>query len=692
VKKAPLRRRVGLKFLAWSQSLLGGSQRWRGGNEDTAPPYTGPESVAALAAIPTVYRAVTVKANDKARVPLLIGRRKNGTFKPMDPTRDEPAKLFDTVNPVEGPAAFWARAYQLEQLTGDMFVQLERLKTNRVKELWLLQSDRMTVLKGPARRPRGYEYAQGDGSILKLAPEDVFHTRLPSGGDAWLQEAVAKLHVRNVRQGGVPPGWLKIPNSSPEERIELRDEIRKRLSSPDEAYRIGILWDDAEFIRGGVSARDGEFLGLSDETKEYICSVFGVPPVYVMNLKQAKYDNMLQQKEMYWYSTLIPELVQTAQDLTAWLRLEYGDESLEAVHDLERVEAIQDLRLVRAEALQRQVAGGLMTQNEARALLGLPKATGGDALYFPQALQPTGTVVVPQPALALPAFGRKAWLDDPARHAKRDESKRDMGSFVPELERRVVDLERRIEAQVRAALLKAHGARGKADAGDVDWDAVLAEYETTLGSAYAKIVSTRGQAALDGVVDDGIFDLTVPGVTDWLSTVGGEQSKLIVATLKDQLAEALAAGDTAEETATTIATRIAELFELRRNEANRIAWTETGKAYNFGTLEGFRQSEVVTKKEWLSVDDEHTRDAHREADGQVVGLDEFFLVDGELLDFPGAPGASAGNAINCRCAMQPVIDEDAKAARSTRLRNRVVLEVDLEALFAEPATRNGIAH
>lgn len=709
-KKPPLRHRLARQAFnvsagakSFARYLLGiGTSR--GGSDESAPPFVGPAGFEAMRSIPTVYRAITVKANDKARVPLVIGRRgPDGAFKPLPAggPKDGPRQLFETVNPNEGPVSFWTRAFQMEQIEGNQFIQLERLKGTHPQELWLLQSDDVTIRKGPKRRPAGYEL-KSSGGLVTFRPEDVFHTKLPFAGDdwrglpplvaaekpGWLQLSFLKHSVELLAHGATMPGFVSFKDQYVEadQRNEVREEVRRLTGGSENAGRAGILWAGAEWEPTGITSRDGDFMLLSDEAKELICAVYGVPPAYVFNLKQAKYDNMEQQQKLYWFSTLIPELIGTAQDLTAWLRLEYSDDTLEAFYDLDRVEAIQELRLVKAEGLQRMVAGGLMTQNEARAQLGLPKATGGDALYFPQALQPTGTVVIPQPAKALPAFGRKAWLDDPARHAKRDESKRDMGSYVPEVERRVIDLERRVEAQIKVALLKASPARGKADFRDVDWEAILSEFLTMLGSAYAKIISSRGQATLDGVVDGDIFDLTVPGVTEWLETVGGEQAKLIVSTLKDQLAEVLAAGAEGEDTATTIAARLAELFDLRRSEANRIAWTETGKAYNFGTLEGFRQSEVVAKKEWLAVDDEHTRDAHREADGQVVGLEEFFLVDGELLEFPGAPGASAGNAINCRCAMQPVIDDDAKALKQLRKRSRIRLSVkDLDELFAEPS-------
>ena len=56
------------------------------------------------------------------------------------------------------------------------------------------------------------------------------------------------------------------------------------------------------------------------------------------------------------------------------------------------------------------------------------------------------------------------------------------------------------------------------------------------------------------------------------------------------------------------------------------------------------------KKEWNAILDDRTREAHRLADGQVVNIEEDFIVDDEPLMYPGDDSrASIGNTINCRC-------------------------------------------
>jgi len=50
------------------------------------------------------------------------------------------------------------------------------------------------------------------------------------------------------------------------------------------------------------------------------------------------------------------------------------------------------------------------------------------------------------------------------------------------------------------------------------------------------------------------------------------------------------------------------------------------------------------------------RDAHAEADGQIVGIDEPFYVGGYATDTMPAQTGVAELDINCRCTFAPEID------------------------------------
>lgn len=95
-------------------------------------------------------------------------------------------------------------------------------------------------------------------------------------------------------------------------------------------------------------------------------------------------------------------------------------------------------------------------------------------------------------------------------------------------------------------------------------------------------------------------------------------------------------------------------FTMQR--AVRISRTMSTAAANGGKLEGWKQSDVVTSKKWRAANQQRTRLDHKKANGQVVPLDEPFIVGGEKLMYPGDPNGSAKQIVHCRCSMQAVMD------------------------------------
>jgi hypothetical protein len=58
---------------------------------------------------------------------------------------------------------------------------------------------------------------------------------------------------------------------------------------------------------------------------------------------------------------------------------------------------------------------------------------------------------------------------------------------------------------------------------------------------------------------------------------------------------------------------------------------------------------LIVFKEWVSILDSRTRQAHVISDGQRVPINQPFIVDGESLVYPRDTNGSPGNIINCRC-------------------------------------------
>ena len=108
--------------------------------------------------------------------------------------------------------------------------------------------------------------------------------------------------------------------------------------------------------------------------------------------------------------------------------------------------------------------------------------------------------------------------------------------------------------------------------------------------------------------------------------------------------------------ARNVSTRIPAISRMR---GAMIARTETHGAANFAMHQTAKQTGLTLVKEWVSAQDDRTREDHSEANGQTVPIDEPFNVGGELLMYPGDSAGSAGNTINCRCvSIHRVSDPD----------------------------------
>jgi len=102
--------------------------------------------------------------------------------------------------------------------------------------------------------------------------------------------------------------------------------------------------------------------------------------------------------------------------------------------------------------------------------------------------------------------------------------------------------------------------------------------------------------------------------------------------------------------------RILERWPYARLQAARIVRTEINRAANVGAMAGGSTFKFEQQKEWIAAMDNRTRGTdpkdhanHRELDGNIVNEAAVFIDvrNGDQLQFPGDPSASAASTINC---------------------------------------------
>jgi uncharacterized protein with gpF-like domain len=177
---------------------------------------------------------------------------------------------------------------------------------------------------------------------------------------------------------------------------------------------------------------------------------------------------------------------------------------------------------------------------------------------------------------------------------------------------------------------------------------------TTIGLNYGNKVKNSLEKDIKANI---LFnDVLLEQLLLFLSNEGGIKITSVRETLIESVIEAVK--KQLGENATVIDIQNAIYNVVKRSQsfykwqALRIARTETTSASGLAAFETARQSNLVMTKEWISATDNRTRRDHIIENGQIVDLEEpFVMADGSSLLYPGDTKGKAGQVINCRCTI-----------------------------------------
>ncbi len=133
----------------------------------------------------------------------------------------------------------------------------------------------------------------------------------------------------------------------------------------------------------------------------------------------------------------------------------------------------------------------------------------------------------------------------------------------------------------------------------------------------------------------------------------GEDVGHLKKSIRAELSRGVSNGSTWAEMAALIAKGMNSPFHKAMNNAMRIARTEGHRIQSeaqWDTLHEARKQGADIVKQWDATLDGRTSDSHRQLDGQIRELDEYFEVNGHQAKYPGGFGI-ASEDIHCRCCM-----------------------------------------
>lgn len=513
------------------------------------------------------------------------------------------------------------------------------------------------------------------------------------------------VYIRDLMRNNGDQGFIVVGKSGVA-TDQQRDQIVADLRAKRAALRAGVAKD--LFLTGEITVdRPKEQAAGVDLTNTKILShqeifiTFGVPPS-MSTVKQSYSVG----KESDRYQLITGTSQPLAHDIAgayAELGRRQTGRRLTAEHDWDEHPVMQEVRRARLDAAIKLWSSGMPWKDVNDYLdLGMKPFPGWDIPYMQFSIAPVGSAKDPaqDPALAEPAKIRAVPLqpevaqlqallatrvkiaqpvadavtvekdllamfacncgcgcitqkaDRPpselaqwrAHMVVRRETVRSFESaFTRVLMQARIETLRKIESSAKASATKAAAA-------DLLFD--LAKFTASMREAMEKQhragLQKAGEQLVKELGHEDPFTMAPAKVLEFLRS-RENRMRDVPQDVYDQLKGSMEEGLQAGESTADLAKRVkAEFNQLSDTEARRVALSETAAVYGDGR-QAAMQEVGVPYKGWLTSGNANVRPAHAEANGQVVKVDEPFIVDGEELMNPGASTGSAGNVINCHC-------------------------------------------
>lgn len=584
-------------------------------------------------------------------------------------------ELIANVNEFMNGFDLFEGTYLADELTGNAYWYIANGNMGLPTAIWPLFPQYMKIVPDKQNFISHYEYKIVGNEKQDFKPEEMIHFKYPNPRDAFyglgpLQACVVAADLSFsmntyettlMENRGQPDMALVIPpeagDMSDENKKAAYAAWDKRFKGAKKAGKLTILTGGADLKPLTLTPREMNFLQGRKWTLTEIAAVFGVPMSKVTT-EDVNRANAEAGDYSYMKDTVLPRLRRVEQKLNEQLLPKY-DARLFCAYD-NPVPEDKEFRLKQAES---RLKTGQTTINEERQIDGQDEVEYGSVPIMPMTMVPIGSA--PSPVLPPKAVKKKAPRTlPPLGHPTNFVSEpfvKDVQAFFNEQEREILaNFEQDADAFKIAT---------KDRAGDFvsSWFN-LDKWNKRLGEVIEPHITTTfvngGERALRRVVAEAEFDSLNPAAQRAL-----EQHRLgsvvqVNANTIKSLRFALAQGIAEGEGITDLRKRLQNAFAISPHRSVVIARTETIWAWNEGAVQGYKQSGVVTKKQWISSGDPRSCDFCLDMDGKIIDVDvdyfgkgDSYTVGERSLDFSYESVGHPPIHPMCRCTIIPIIEE-----------------------------------
>jgi HK97 family phage portal protein len=374
-----------------------------------------PLDMSVLSRNSTVMSCVGVKARALAQLPIsIMSKDDNGVFvnaikSDKVGTRDKTKakqvlSLLQNPNNFQSQYEFWYQWCMWQDLAGECFTlwwrkdQQDAVATPL--EMYNLDATLITTQLTPARYPsyRLSTPTYGFNKDEPLSAHQVMHiSEAAWQGVAGFNKGILATELVALDQdidiyanyvmlnGAKPSGLFRTEQVIPDAKYkEIAGRLKEAwasmvgsrdtdLSKPGQGMLLdqGMTFETVKML----TLQDADAANLKVQTMKRICGLFGVPPAMI-GVAEGKYNNTQTMIDEFSKTTMYPMVINIEQKLNAHLLKGYPNLCIRFdTKDFLKGAALDQMNFVNAG-----VSGGIMTPNEAREYLNMPKVDGADEL------------------------------------------------------------------------------------------------------------------------------------------------------------------------------------------------------------------------------------------------------------------------------------------------------------------------
>lgn len=627
-----------------------------------------------------VYACVSAIADEVATIELRLQQQSGDGWKDV---QNHPAlELLNNVNPAMSSDDLFLATQSYLELEGNAFWYVVPNGKDIPSEIWPLNPSKVEVKPGKKFLVQGYVYTNDAGKQVPFKPTEIIHFKrfnptsqyrgigtVAAAALAIDSDTYAAEWNRNFfNNSAIPAAVLSTEAKlTPEQFDRMKAQWDARYQGRNNAHRTAVLEGGLKYEKINLSQKEMDFLEQRRFGRDEIMAMFRVPRTVLGITDDVNRANAEATDYVFAKRVIAPRMRFIATTLTEFYLPLFG------------LPASQ-YRLIHSDIIPQNVEGdirrkemalatGYRSRNEIREEEGLKPMPDGDVLLVPGTLKPIDLVLnPPEPPPMAPGATPNAGEKPPKKgykEAAEDKVALRIGFVIREIKKRSKDYKRLIADKGEELAGRMREAPAKAftkDLGETersnelvrflfadwaDWIGVL--HNPTRETLEASL-SEGGKAAIAQLDTSISFDLKHARAISWLETNALKHATSIADTIRSEITRRIIHGVNEGQGAEEIAESIGEFFNSQSQwRALRIARSEVISGYAEGSLEGYRQSGIVTRKRWLTAGDSRVDPecALNEEQGAIP------------LDATFASGHSAPILhSNCRCVLQPVADDE----------------------------------